>query len=517
MRLSDLVILACRSLRQRLLRTTLTILGIVIGSVLMLLTLAGGVGVARAVEQHYRGSELMRTIAVHAGHTMDYSAIPAADLDIEGEMSHERRERLQERMRQQHPAARYVPTEPMTPDTLEAWEQLPHVESVHPSVTFYAQIEFEDAARSAAMTLAPRSHSKIESLIVAGAPPRSDDAPELLVHEALLYEWGFHDEQHVLSAIGKPVMLKYHSVKASLANSLQWAVRGQNALTAEEARTLAESLGTLLDQQEPILPEEQTRLLARVLAPPDQSSEHQTHSGPLASETFRIAGVFRTPAEDQFGWKSGLSHLRYVDVILPLRSGRDFLRPFHEEVDMNSVMLIVDSEQALDTVLQPLRDEGYYIDSTRDFVLYVHQRITFLTSILAGLAFAAVCVAGLGIANTIAMTVLERTHEIGIMKAIGAHDWHILALFLTEGALLGALGSLLGLAVGRAVAWGISGWVRGIVEGEFHHAIEHPVFSFPLWLVLGVPLLVIVVTASASLFPARRAARIDPIHALRAE
>jgi len=103
------------------------------------------------------------------------------------------------------------------------------------------------------------------------------------------------------------------------------------------------------------------------------------------------------------------------------------------------------------------------------------------------------------------------------MKAVGARDRHVLLLFLSEGVVLGAVGGLIGLLLGWLVSFPGDRIARGIVEKELQATLEHSVFVYPFWLVIGVPLFALLVTTLSALFPSRRAARTDPIQALRAE
>jgi putative ABC transport system permease protein len=113
------------------------------------------------------------------------------------------------------------------------------------------------------------------------------------------------------------------------------------------------------------------------------------------------------------------------------------------------------------------------------------------------------------------MAVLERTREIGIMKAVGASEGQIMSIFLIEGLLLGLVGGSLGVLSGWGIALGMDSWVRSILEGELNKTISEPVFLFPAWLALSVPAFCGLVTTAAAFYPARRAARIAPVQALR--
>lgn len=104
------------------------------------------------------------------------------------------------------------------------------------------------------------------------------------------------------------------------------------------------------------------------------------------------------------------------------------------------------------------------------------------------------------------------------MKAVGAKDRHILAMYLAEGGMIGLVGGWLGVLVGWLVSFpGDNIALRLIQEQEPDMPQPETVFGYPLWLVLGAPAFAIVVTTLAGLLPARRASRVEPVVALRAE
>jgi putative ABC transport system permease protein len=131
----------------------------------------------------------------------------------------------------------------------------------------------------------------------------------------------------------------------------------------------------------------------------------------------------------------------------------------------------------------------------------------------------ALLVAGIGITNTLVTSVIERTREIGILRAVGATRAQIMGLFLLEGAFIGLVGAVLGLALARGLAVPADQWVRGLIEkqmdGQGHKMLSTTIFVFPWWLWAGAVAFAVGVTTLAALYPARRAAQIHPIEALR--
>jgi len=140
----------------------------------------------------------------------------------------------------------------------------------------------------------------------------------------------------------------------------------------------------------------------------------------------------------------------------------------------------------------------------------------FMDVLLAAVGAVALLVAGLGIINTLLISVLERYQEIGICKAIGASDGDVFVLFLTEAGAIGLIGGLCGLALGRAVCWGLEAAINSYARAEGITAYLE-VFAFPLWLVTATVLFSAGISVLAGVCPAVRAARTDPIRALRRE
>jgi len=153
-----------------------------------------------------------------------------------------------------------------------------------------------------------------------------------------------------------------------------------------------------------------------------------------------------------------------------------------------------------------LQPGGYELSArtSGDIADNLEELVGRLTRFVTGLAVLSLLVGAIGIANIMLVSVTERTREIGIMKAVGGRSRDVLVLFLTEAALLGALGALVAVPVGVAGAW---------VAAEYADIG----LTVPLgWVVVAISV-GLLVGALAGLYPAWRAARVDPIDALRRE
>ncbi|MCK4426477.1 MAG: FtsX-like permease family protein, partial [Deltaproteobacteria bacterium] len=140
---------------------------------------------------------------------------------------------------------------------------------------------------------------------------------------------------------------------------------------------------------------------------------------------------------------------------------------------------------------------------TQDAVLATFDRIfRALTLTVAGIAGISLGVAGILTMNVMLITVSQRTAEIGLLKALGAHRRQILVLILTEAGVLSLIGALLGLAIGEIGSW---------VIGRIYPAL--PVGT-PWWAITAALGVAIATGLTFSVLPARRAARLDPVQAL---
>ncbi len=166
-------------------------------------------------------------------------------------------------------------------------------------------------------------------------------------------------------------------------------------------------------------------------------------------------------------------------------------------------------------VKQEIRKLGLVARSMEDQLEQVSKAFLVIDSFLAIFGAIAVLVATFGIANTLLMSVSERTREIGVMKAVGATESTIRRMFAAEAAAIGLAGGIGGTLFAVATGAAIGAVARRLPIAE---ALEgYSVFVFPWWLLLGTVAFATVVGMLAGLYPAGRAARLDPIEALRYE
>lgn len=148
--------------------------------------------------------------------------------------------------------------------------------------------------------------------------------------------------------------------------------------------------------------------------------------------------------------------------------------------------------------------DDFNIMNLQEFLDMASKFSNIFTLLLGGIASISLLVGGIGIMNIMLVTVTERTREIGIRKAVGAKERHILQQFLIESMLLSAVGGTLGVLLGAAICHIVASTTELAVLIETHSVLLALGFSAGVGIFFGY-------------YPARRAARLDPIEALRYE
>lgn len=179
----------------------------------------------------------------------------------------------------------------------------------------------------------------------------------------------------------------------------------------------------------------------------------------------------------------------------------------------SGVSLETEDSKYVGDVVTSVQELGYSAFSLKQIIDQIDQGFGVFRGILAGIGGVALLVSAIGIANTMIMAVLERTREIGIMKAVGAAPGDIRRLFLAEAALVGIFGGLIGLALGLA-----GGQVIEQVIRQLNPRTNPPaIFVVDLTLALGAVGLALAVSLIAGFLPSRRAMRMSALSALRYE
>jgi putative ABC transport system permease protein len=235
----------------------------------------------------------------------------------------------------------------------------------------------------------------------------------------------------------------------------------------------------------------------------------------------RVVGVFQSPDFGGFGRDTfDRSMIVPIDVLEQLpgainanignmrRQGLAALNSYQNAV------VRAENPGQVPRISQTIEDQGFRTRTVLRRLDEMHKAFLFIETLLTAVGSVALVIAGLGIANTLLMTVLERYEEIGLYKAIGATDGDVRVMFLAEAVVLGLVGSLAGLALAGMVCWVLQ-WAIG--QYMANQGVDRPgdVFYFPWWLLTGAVAFSTALSILSGLYPASRAARVDPIQALR--
>jgi putative ABC transport system permease protein len=160
------------------------------------------------------------------------------------------------------------------------------------------------------------------------------------------------------------------------------------------------------------------------------------------------------------------------------------------------------------------KTKDFTVTSQASFLQRVNQVTGTLNAFFIGISAISLLVGALGIVNTMYTSVVERTRQIGVMKALGCTKGEILKMFVLESAIIGLVGGLAGVFLGMIISGVISGAGAGLLRTPGAVSLE-PVMT--LQLVLGCVLFASVIGAISGIFPARAASELEPVEALRYE
>jgi ABC-type antimicrobial peptide transport system permease subunit len=478
----DLLKLAFRNLREAKLRATLTSMGVIVGVAVIVTMVSFGLGLQRNLLSRFKALDLFSEMSVYG------KAVSAAM---------EQRANSGRRGGDRPPGPRVpendAPTRTLDDAAIAEIAKIPGVLYVEPAVFFTVQARVNGKANGESVggCNVPNLSARFNEF-EAGQMISSADADEAVVSFNFVQNAGFATAG---DAIGKTIEF------------LVPANEGKE----EEASDAPSFFGL------PLGGEDTT----------------QNQSGVAVGRSFRIVGVLKeTKLNGGPGPSRGL--MPTADINIPIAAARKWSLDHTgeqtkvlmalarqsgaigegESPGYFSAVVRVTDPVALADVRNKLKQMGLGSFSIVDQLDQIRTVFLITNSVLGLLGGISLLVASFGIANTMIMSILERTREIGIMKAIGAEDREIKLIFFFEAAVIGAIGGV----IGSGAAWLIDVVAnrlayRFILKPQGASFVDF--FHLPPWLWLGAILFALSVSILAALYPAARAARIDPVRALR--
>jgi len=234
----------------------------------------------------------------------------------------------------------------------------------------------------------------------------------------------------------------------------------------------------------------------------------------------RIIGVVETEPASGFGGYGNGRLLIPIGVAQSLRAAqvndlRDVVRGGASKPTYASLTVRAKSTANVDDIEAGVKKMGFgafsLLDASKSLKIFFRV-LDLLLGLFASLALA---VATLGIVNTLVMAILERRREIGVLKALGAADSDVKRLFFVEAGVMGFIGGIAGVILGWLIGRGLTLATNIYLKRQDLPSVE--ISSVPWWLVLSAISFAVIVSLIAGLYPASRAAKLDPVQALRYE
>jgi putative ABC transport system permease protein len=228
----------------------------------------------------------------------------------------------------------------------------------------------------------------------------------------------------------------------------------------------------------------------------------------IRNQPFRVVGVLSKKGQASFGGDQDDTMIVPYTTVQKRLTGQDFLREItiqaDKGVDLKEMVAQVQTLLRERHNIPPGGDDDFLVRTLDEMAGVLTQTTDTMTYLLAGIAAVSLLVGGIGIMNIMLVSVTERTREIGLRLSVGARDLDVLLQFLTEAMVL----SLAGGAIGVALGYGASKMMTRIMQWSTLVTLDAVLLSFGCAAAIGI---------FFGFYPARKAAGLDPIDALRYE
>lgn len=413
MRASDLMSLPIATLWQQKARTFLTTLGVVFGSFVLAASLSIGQGVQDTIARESGRRDTLRMITVYPQWQVDEDALAKTEVQVAGRMSDAKRERMRRALAEYQARMRTTrPRVALSQSTMKALAELEHVESVVPQISQHGYAVLGNQSESSDVASARPNDRTLQERLIAGRLFESATEPAVLVNEFLLYRLGLTDDDEVANVIGKKLRLEFR-------NHWQAAGMGVYLIKADRSETTREETAAL-DKIKERLPQalDKLGLTPEEIAVLQKAMTTSPSAGPqVYSADYVIAGVVRLPTSEERAqpWDPLRAD---AGVSLPYKTATElyFRIPSATERGFDRAVIVVDEEEHVSEVFERVTKMGL---SAHAVLQYIKQQQLMYLLIFGGMtcvAAVALLVAALGIANTMLMSVLEQTREIGIIE-----------------------------------------------------------------------------------------------------
>ncbi|HET9308374.1 MAG TPA: ABC transporter permease [Candidatus Sulfotelmatobacter sp.] len=460
MKIPDLTELALRNLRESLLRNSLTTVGISVGVASLVAMLSLGIGLQQMASRRLVKSGLFDTIVV------------TSRRELRG-------------MGREEERTGPTPGESRVLDEAARTEieRMPNVAEAYPDIRFATELRFEDKPHLTMVSALPESAKSNDAFEgMQGSFFSSDTAAEAVLQKSFAEELlgktpALGAPEPSVSDLAKPLLGKELTMR--------YAQRATNSDAQPATDDLSGAAYSVVSREQKL----------KIVGVADLDPESMR--GPTRAKVFLPLKLAES-----------LHVMQPTDL-------REIARAASDQPVYSSISVRVKNPAQIQGVEDAIKKMGFTAFSILDASRGLRQFFAVLYAFLGIFGSLALMVASIGIVNTLVMAILERRREIGIMKAIGASDGDVKKLFFAEAGAMGILGGLVGVALGWAI-----GEVINLGTNVYLRRQSLPPEHFwavPWWLVGGAILFAFLVSMVSGLYPAGRAARLDPVQALRYE
>lgn len=470
MRWSDLLRMSISSLRRRKLRTFLTILGVVIGTASIVVMISLGLGLQQSMyeEVEQNGGTTSLTVTGKDGGGMMFGGFGG--------------------MEEQEESQKYI-----TDEVIKELKQLEHVKSASPVLNISAMAlkgKYESY-----MELVGMSQEGLQALnlkLEDGGTLPDPNSPELQLVYGNMVLSNFTEKGGGTSfwETGElpDIDLKKDSVFLILDQEGYYMSQG----SAGEIPS-GEGEGGSVASKRP--PKKYVVKASGVIAGGTDTYTANSYS------VFCDVDQLRTCLEKEFRGR-----------VIPGQPATKSGKPYKKFV-YSSAKIQADDMENVEALSDSIRALGYNVSTNIEYIESMKKQFAMVQALLGGIGAVSLFVAAIGIANTMMMSIYERTKEIGVMKVIGCSLGNIQQMFLLEAAFIGLVGGI----IGNIISFIMSGAINFLVAQGGMGAAAGKTSVIPLWLVLASLLFAMLVGTVAGYFPARRAMKLSPLAAIRNE
>lgn len=451
MKFHDLLIMSINNLRRRKLRTVLTVLGVVIGTASIVVMVSLGIGLNELTVEQISSYGSLTTIEVYTDSRWGYDSSDSA-------------------------------AEPnyITADVINQLKRLPNVRGVSPVLSIY--VLMRQGAYEAHTSIKGVSDEYLQEIPIGeGELPSSKDKElRLVMGNAML-------TQFYNSKTGEGYWDKQEAPPVDFINKPMYVIFDMNAYYSSQGGS---GEGTSVKPPKKyIIP-----TAGVVEGGIEEYNEHAydvyVNVDLLEAQLKRI--FKKNPIPDQPTNKKG-KPLPYIVY--------------------DSAQVFVDNMDNVTKVQELIADMGYQVSSRMDWLESSKKQSQMVQAVLGGIGAVSLFVAAIGIANTMMMSIYERTKEIGVMKVLGCDMRNIRDMFLLESGFIGFMGGVVGIGLSLA----ISLVVNRFAGAQALTGMEGDLSRIPLWLNTAALGFAIFVGMAAGFLPATRAMKLSPLAAIRNE